>query len=81
VIQSLLTVLPNVASVEFNGDFNEMPCHLVWSVGHCFPALDRFSWYFSGWGVEGYSKYDDLLKLDSKDFSVHGDEKNQRAVP
>ena len=43
VIQSLLIVLPNVTAVEFNGDFNEMPCHFVWSFGYCFPALYRFS--------------------------------------
>jgi hypothetical protein len=75
VIQSLSIILPNVAAVEFNGDFNEMPCHLVWSVGHCFPALDRFSLHYLGWGVEGCSKYNYLLKLDGEDFSVHGDEK------
>jgi hypothetical protein len=75
VIQSLLIVLPNVAAVEFNGDYNEMPCHLVWSVGHCFPALKRFSWHYLGWGVEGYSNYDNLLKLDGEEFSVHGHEK------
>jgi hypothetical protein len=61
--------------VEFNRDFNEMPCHLVWSFGHCFPALDRFSWHFSVWGVEEYWKHDYLLKLDGEDFSLHGEEK------
>jgi hypothetical protein len=68
VIQSLLIVLPNVTAVEFTGDFNEMPCHLVWFFGHCFPALDRFSWHFLGWGVEEYWKHDYLLKLDGEDF-------------
>jgi hypothetical protein len=75
VIQSLSIILPNVAAVEFNGDYNEMPCHLVWSLGRCFPALERVSWHYSGWGVEGYSNYDYLLKLDGEEFSVHGDEK------
>jgi hypothetical protein len=62
--------------VEFNGDFNErMPCYLVWSFGHCFPALDRFSWHFLGWGMEEYWKHDYCLKLDGEDFSRHGEEK------
>jgi hypothetical protein len=75
VIQSLSIVLPNVTAVEFNGDFNEYPSHLVWSFGHCFAALDRFSWHYSGWGVEEYWKHDYLLTLDGNNFSIQGEEK------
>jgi hypothetical protein len=52
--------------VEFNGDFIKYPGHLVWSFGHCFPAMDR-----GGAIMETRLS----LTLDGKDFSHHGEEK------